>query len=170
MSYGNYNKARRRLDQIMAGELGPVTGEAIGRLSTALEVDAPAVAKAVEESREQLRVAAEERRRAEFVPHAIILTERSVPTQIWLAAIAGYDRLRRIDFDLSQGPSSYLRQALADMNQRLNRHGGVIPTFGKATGLVIAYSVDRRAEFDCNGALVEIGACSVPSPTAWLRF
>jgi hypothetical protein len=49
--------------------------------------------------------------RAAFRPHAIILTEWTVPQPMFIAAFIGVERLLRIDFDLAQPPVSYASQA-----------------------------------------------------------
>ena len=50
--------------------------------------------------------------RENFRPHAIILTERTVPSPIFVAAIIGVEKLLRIDLDATQGPVSFVRQVL----------------------------------------------------------
>jgi hypothetical protein len=48
----------------------------------------------------------------EFQPHAVILTERSVPQPIFVAAIIGVERLLRVDFDLDGERKSYVKKSL----------------------------------------------------------
>jgi hypothetical protein len=48
----------------------------------------------------------------EFQPHAVILTERSVPQPIFVAAIIGVERLLRVDFDLDGERKSYVQKSL----------------------------------------------------------
>jgi hypothetical protein len=46
----------------------------------------------------------------EFRPHGVILTERSVPQPIFVAAIIGAERLLRVDFDLDGERESYIKK------------------------------------------------------------
>ncbi|MGO9235370.1 MAG: hypothetical protein ACLP4V_15355 [Methylocella sp.] len=50
--------------------------------------------------------------RENYRPHAIILTERTVPRPMFVAAIIGVEKLFRIDLDPTQAPVSFVRQAL----------------------------------------------------------
>ena len=67
--------------------------------------------------------------RENFRPHAIILTERTVPSPMFVAAIVGVEKLFRIDLDPTQAPVSFVRQALDRLPE------GVIG-FGKTVRLM----------------------------------
>ncbi len=96
-----------------------------------------------------------------FVPHAIIQAERRIPSPIFVASLLGPERILRIDFDTSQEPATYLRQALAQMN--LKYPGGSLPAFGRIMGLVVNYGPNRAVRFDLEGKALEIlpAACRV---------
>jgi hypothetical protein len=73
----------------------------------------------VEQTRQQ--IVATKRRPAEqaemkwrdnFQPHAIILTERTRPAPIFVAAIIGVERLLRVDFDLDGEREGYVKKSL----------------------------------------------------------
>jgi hypothetical protein len=49
--------------------------------------------------------------RENFRPHAIILTERKVPSPIFVVAMIGVEKLLRIDLDATQGPVCYKGRA-----------------------------------------------------------
>jgi hypothetical protein len=51
--------------------------------------------------------------RLAFRPHAIIATDSSIPSPIFVAALIGVENILRIDFDLSQPEETYVHQALA---------------------------------------------------------
>src|ERR1700730_13226827 len=87
--------------------------------------------------------------RENFSPHAIILTEQTVPSPIFVAAIIGVEKLLRIDLDATQGPVSFVRQVL-------DRLPDQVPTFGKPIGFVINYSPDKAVKFDPIGRPVAI--------------
>ena len=82
--------------------------------------------------------------RENFYPHAIILTERTVPSPIFEAAIIGVEKLLRIDLDATQGPVSLVRQVLDRLPER-------VTAFGKTAGFVINYSPNKAVRFDPNG-------------------
>jgi hypothetical protein len=93
-----------------------------------------------------------------FRPHAIILTEKTVPQPIFVAAIIGAERLLRIDFDLALGPGSYANQALAGVRRKLaefRSKSGEMPdtllAFGRPVGVVVNYMPDRAVRFDLDG-------------------
>ena len=124
--YKNIAKGLRRLDELLAGDLDK-TRDLIRALPAALDVPPEVVEHAIEETRRRIAEAQEAARhareaawRAAFRPHAIILTERTVPQPIFVAAIIGVERLLRIDFDLALPPLSYASQALAGIRRRLS--------------------------------------------------
>jgi hypothetical protein len=107
--------ARRAL----AGDLDKTRG-LIRALPAARDVPTEVVEHAIEETRRRIAEAQEAARqareaawRAAFRPHAIILTERTVPQPIFVAAIIGVERLLGMDFNLALPPLSYASQALA---------------------------------------------------------
>jgi hypothetical protein len=99
--------------------------------------------------------------RENFCPHAIILTERTVPSPIFVAAMIGVEKLLRIDLDLSQGPVSFVRHVLDRLSDQ-------VPTFGKPIGFVINYSPDRAVRFDSNGRPIAILDKAIRPGTATL--
>jgi hypothetical protein len=92
--YSNVAKGLRRLEQLRSGDLSTTAGLA-ERLPDALGVPDNAVTAAIERTRKQLCDAEDAAWRAAFKPHAVILTERSVPQPIFVAAVIGVDRLLR---------------------------------------------------------------------------
>ena len=101
--------------------------------------------------------------RENFRPHAIILTERTMPSPIFVAAIIGVEKLLRIDLDPTQGPVSFVRRVLDRLPE------GVI-AFGKTVGFVINYSPDQAVRFDRNGQPIEILDKAVRPGSATLRL
>ena len=126
-SYKNIAKSLRRLDELLVGELFK-TRDLIRALPVALDLPPEVVEHAIEETRRRTAEAqeAEEQARqtiwrAAFRPHAIILTERTVPQPFFVAAFIGIERLLRIDFDLALAPVTYTNQALAGIRRKLRR-------------------------------------------------
>lgn len=111
--YKNIAKGLRRLDELLAGDLDKSRG-LVRALPAALDVPTEVVEHAIAETRRRIaeaqeaaRLAREAAWRAGFRPHAIILTERTVPQPIFVAAIIGVERLLRMDFSLALPPLSY---------------------------------------------------------------
>ena len=167
--YKNIAKGLRRLDELLAGELDK-TRDLIRALPAALDVPPEVVEHAIEETRRRIAEAQEAARqareaawRAAFRPHAIILTERTVPQPIFVAAIIGVERLLRIDFDLALPPVSYASQALAGIRRRLSEFRSesgkipdALPGFGRPIGVIVNYTPDRAIRFDLDGNALEI--------------
>jgi hypothetical protein len=148
--YKNISKGLRRLEQLFAGDFKRGAG-LIAMLPAALEVPVDVIKQVVAETQRYLRESEEAAWRAAFRPHAIILTERQRPQPLFVAAVIGVEVLLRVDFDLTAGPATFLRQALDGLRQRLARWHGYLPAYGRATGLIVNYSPDRAIEFDLTG-------------------
>jgi hypothetical protein len=160
--YKNVTKGLRRLEDICRGCFAG-TDILIRGLPVALEVPADVVQQAVEQTKRQIFEASEAAWRAAFRPHAIIMTERQCPHPIFIAAILGVSNLRRVDFDLSEGPLSFVQQALGGLREKLARSNGVITTFGRAVGLIINFSPDYAVRFDLDVWLLAARARSLHS-------
>jgi len=90
-----------------------------------------------------------------------ILTQRTVPSPIFVAAIIGVEKLLRIDLDPTQGPVSFVRQVLDRLPEG-------VPAFGKPMGFVINYSPDKAVRFDSNGQPIAMLDKAVRQGTAVL--
>ena len=66
-----------------------------------------------------------------FRPHAIIATDRSVPSPIFVAALIGVEKILRIDFDTSLPEATFVQQALAKIPEQTI-------AFGRPTGVTVA--------------------------------
>jgi hypothetical protein len=155
--YKNEAKGIRRLNSLVAGDL-ETTRRLIQGLPAALNLPTNVISKAVEQTRQQIAVM--KRRRAEqtgmewrenFQPHAIILTERTRPEPIFVAAIIGAERLLRVDFDLDGENESYVKKSLEGVERRLAKWNGTLPAFGRPTGLIVNYAPNLAVRFDLRG-------------------
>ena len=155
LGYKNIPKGLRRLEQLKLGNL-TFSQQIFSNLPAALDLCDTVVVNAIADTKEQLRQEDEDARRQAFFPHAVVLTERSIPSQIFFAGLIGASRHRRIGFDLTRAPDTFLSQAMAILKLKLNQFHGGIPFFGKATGLVINYTFERKAEFNLDGKLLKI--------------
>ena len=82
-------------------------------LPRALETSAETVKRALDQTDRELELAEKQEAEARdklsrenFRPHAIILTEHTVPSPIFVAAIIGVEKLLRIDLNATQGPGA----------------------------------------------------------------
>jgi hypothetical protein len=79
-----------------------------------------------------------------FRPHAIIATERSIPSPIFVAALIGVEKILRIDFDTSLPEETYVHQALAQIPEQTI-------AFGRPIGVTVNYAPDRAVRYDPKG-------------------
>jgi hypothetical protein len=169
LGYKNIAKGIRRIDALREGDLEG-TKQFLDTLPQALETSAETVTRAFEQTVREIELAekqeAETREkiwRENFCPHAIILTERTVPSPIFVAAIVGVEKLLRIDLDATHGPANFVRQVLDHLPEG-------VPAFGKPIGFVINYSPDHAVRFDPNGQPIAILDKAVRPGTAVLRL
>ena len=83
-----------------------------------------------------------------FRPHAIIATDRSVPSPIFVAALIGVEKILRIDFDTSLTEETYVHQALAKVPE-------LTVAFGRPIGVTVNYAQDRAVRYDLKGNPIE---------------
>ena len=101
--------------------------------------------------------------RAAFQPHAIIATDRSVPSPIFVAALIGVEKILRIDFDTSLPEATFVRQALAQLPEQTI-------AFGRPIGVTINYAPDRAVRYDLNGDPIETLTAAVQCGMAYLTI
>jgi hypothetical protein len=152
--YKNTAKGLRRLDALLAGDIAS-TRDLISRLPAGLNLSATVVTTVVEATESQLRAIREKQERAVFRPHAIILTEKTIPRPIFIAAVTGVTKWKRIDLDVVRGSETFLPQTMTVVKNRLAMFGGTLPMFGAVTGFIINYTYDLSVRYDLNGEFVE---------------
>jgi hypothetical protein len=169
LGYKNIAKGIRRIDDLCEGNIEG-TKQFMEVLPQALETSAEIVTLALDQMVREIELAEQQKAEARdkiwrenFRPHAIILTQRTVPSPIFVAAIIGVEKLLRIDLDAAQGPVSFVRQVL-------DRLPEWVPAFGKPIGFVINYSPDKAVRFDPNGQPIAMLKESVRPGTAVLRL
>jgi len=155
LGYKNIAKGIRRIDALCDGDIEG-TKQFLDTLPQALETSAETVQFALDQTVREIELAEKQEVEARdkiwrenFRPHVIILTKRTVPSPIFVAAIIGVEKLLRIDLDATQGPVSFVRQVLDRLPEG-------VPTFGKPIGFVINYSADKAVRFDRNGQPIAI--------------
>lgn len=176
LGYANPVKAAGRIYAMLDGNvpLSSKSRAAIQRLPAALEVDEDTVARAVAETDEiaatEARRVTEERRaareraeaewRSAFIPHAILQTSLTVPTQITMCGMTGgARRWLMIGLDTSKPPVSFIGQALAAVPEmtRLGHEGHRgVQFFGRLLGIVVNFTPDHAVRFNLEGTPLEI--------------
>jgi hypothetical protein len=165
LGYGNPLRAAGRVHALCYGHLtSRKSRNALTRLPDALEVPSDIVDRAVVATeqvladhkcrKEEERRSAQAKREADWVarfrPHAVIHTERTVPSQITICGLTGGpERWLVIPLDRSQPPVTFAQQALG----RLPTH---VPFFGKVLGFTVNYAPDQAIRFDLAGHPIEV--------------
>jgi hypothetical protein len=117
--YKNEAKGIRRFNSLIAGDL-ETTRWLIQKLPAALNLPTDVISEVIDQTRQQ--TAAMRRREDEqaemewhdnFQPHAIILTERTRPEPVFVAAIIGAERLLRVDFNLDDEREGHVKKLLS---------------------------------------------------------
>jgi hypothetical protein len=169
LGYKNIAKGVRRIDALCDGDLEG-TKQFLDVLPQALETSADTVTRALDQTVREIELAEKQEDEAHdkiwretFRPHAVILTERTVPSPIFVATMVGVEKLLRIDLDATQGPATFVRQVLNHLPER-------VPAFGNTIGFVINYSPDKAIRFDLNGQPIAILDEAVRPGTAVLRL
>jgi hypothetical protein len=98
-----------------------------------------------------------------FRPHAIIATDRSVPSPIFVAALIGVERILRIELDTSLPEETYVHQALERMPEQTI-------AFGRPVGVTINYAPNRAVRYDLKGDAIETLTEAVRCGKAYLTI
>ena len=151
LGYTNTNKGSRRLQSMMAGDIA-AHRDILSRLAEALEISDESIAEAVRAS----AALKEQAYRANFVPHAIIVTERTIPSQITFCALTRGEAALRFTLDTTRPRTSYCRQAGNEIDRRTDHRRCEIPFFGRVLGFVVSYDPCRAVRFDLDGRALGI--------------
>ena len=98
-----------------------------------------------------------------FRPHAIIVTDRSIPSPIFVAALIGVEKIFRIDFDTSLPEETFVHQALAKLPEQTI-------AFGRPTGVTVNYARDRAVRYNLRGDPIEILTEAIRCGNAYLTI
>jgi len=174
LGYRNPAKTAGRVYALCDGHITTTKSRsALHRLPAAIEVSAELVEIAVKDTAsllaelkqqedEKLRVAREiedAEWRAGFIPHAIILGDRIIPTSITMCAITGGpERQLKIELDSSKPSDTFVQQVVAALPGKLHlgKDGRLtVEFFGNALGFIVNYSPDQAVRYDLKGNAVE---------------
>ena len=145
--YANIAKGCRCIGQICDGNLEVAEKQRVA-LSRALAMEVEAVDKAIQATCAEQVGAEDKAYRESFEPHAVILTEEMVPSQIALHAMTGGAHHRTIRFEEGSDPKTYATQAREALL-------AAVTFFGPSTGYVVNYTPDFALRFNKEGRMVE---------------
>ncbi len=146
MGYTNVTTGCRRLDQICAGDVKMAENLRV-ELARGLDVDAEVINDSIEYTRAKQLSAEDKAYRESFKPHAVILTEYKIPTQITFYAMTGGSRHRIIPFKEGSTPETYAAQAREALPN-------VVRFLGRPIGYVVNYTPDFALKFNKEGRLI----------------
>ena len=189
LGYRNPAKAAGRVYALCDGHITTTKSRsALHRLPATIEVSAELVEIAVKDTAsllaelkqqedEKLRVAREiedAEWRAGFIPHAIILGDRIIPTSITMYAITGgSERWLKIELDLSKPSNTFIEQVLTALPSKLDlgKDGRLsVRFFGCALGFIVNYSPDEAVRYDLKGNAVENLSKAIRPGEAWVSL
>ena len=147
MGYANIAKGCRRIDQVCHGQVETAV-KLRDALVRGLEVDIAVVDKAIEGTRTEMIAAQDKAYRESFKPHAVILTERNIPSQITFYAMTGGARHRIIPMKEGSSPETIEQQARKGLPD-------VVLFLGRPTGYVVNYTPEYAEMFNKEGRLVQ---------------
>ncbi|MGE7157610.1 hypothetical protein ACQKJ1_28350 [Methylorubrum rhodesianum] len=91
-----------------------------------------------------------------FIPYAVIETANWPPTSLMTIWALGAANLKRIELDSSQPESTYIDQALAGLQAKLDRWGGKeIPSFGRPVAIVINLAPNQGIRIGLDGSILD---------------
>lgn len=145
LGYRNLAKGHRRLEALRSGDVG-VGDQMKPVLADVLEVRPSVLEAVIKDTRAAAQAEQDATYRASFNPHTVLLTERSVPSQITICGMVNGDRLRVITFDDDIQPDSYVQHVLDRLPEGL-------PFFGSVTGFAVNYTPDHATIHDRDGRI-----------------
>ena len=167
--YKNTSKGLRRLEQLQAGQFVPA-GTIMEALAKALDLPVSELLKASETTKRQLdqaRLTAQELEwrdwSSTFRPHAILRTERQIPSPVFVVALVGAENILRVNFDHMQPTNTWMVQ----VTSKLPVH---VAAFGLVTGFYLNYSPELAVECDRDGSVVREFPKARRPGHAWMEY
>ena len=175
LGFKNLSKGCKRYDAFLGGHIEQPF--ILQNLAAALDVDVDVIQATLETTRcaisdaeKQAEADAEAAWRRSFRPHGIIETEKSIPEPIFIAALMGTEKLKRIELDDTAQDAALLEQMIVRTRDHMAEWNGSIPAFGKATGIVVNYTPDKAVRYDLEGNFRERLTSAVRLGSARIRF
>ena len=167
LGYDNTSRGCRKYQAFLGGDIEQEF--ILENLHRACGVDRSTVLLWLERSRHELQIARIEAEARAFRPHGVIKTERARPSPVFVAALTGSDRLRRVSLDFNADAPSFTAQMRAAIVKRVGENGE-IPAFGRPVGFAINLTPYLAQHFDLEGNFIEETAQAVPPGTASVRI
>lgn len=145
--YRNLAKGHRRLSALHSGDVS-VADQMMPVLTDALDVHPSALKTVIEDTRAALQAVEDASYRASFRPHAILITERTVPSQITICGMVKGDRLRVVTFDDDIPQEKYVQYVM-------NRLPEGLPFLGDVTGFAVNDTPDHATIHDRGGRVTQ---------------
>jgi hypothetical protein len=145
LGYRNHPKGHRRLLALCSGD-AVVADQMMSVLADALDVCPSVLEAVIENTRAAAQAEQDAAYRPSFHPHAVLLTERSVPSQITICGMVNGDRLRVVTFDDDIQPDAFVQHVLDQLPEGL-------PFFGNVTGFAVNYTPDHATIHDRDGRI-----------------
>ena len=148
----NISKAKRRLEELYKASFRSARG-LLERLPAALALPKEVLDQVMKDTIQDIRAAMDARYRAEFKPHALMLTEENGrPKQITIAGMCNAGRFIRINFPEEMPVDDYVQYAFIELENRSNM---VRSFFYPICGITINYTPDHAKKFDVTGQMVK---------------
>lgn len=91
-----------------------------------------------------------------FIPYAVIETANWPPTSLMTIWALGAANLKRIELDLKQPNDTFIDQALAGLQAKLDRYGGLeLPSFGRPISIVINLEPNKGIRIGLDGTILD---------------
>ncbi len=163
LGYENIGRGCRKYAEFLEGKIEQKF--ILDGLPGACGVDLSTVQLWLEQSRHNIQIS---RLRA-FRPHGVIKTERERPLSIFIAAFTGACGRKHVAFDFGSDAPSFVAQVLAAIPRRAGE-SGVIPTFGRPTGIIINLTPFYARHYDLQGNFIEETAQAFYLGTTTMRI
>ena len=152
--YSSIAKGLRRFEDLLEGYFLP-NEELLSRLAAAVELPLTDVKVAIAAKQNKLAQEAEVEKFQEwlgwcasFVPHAILKTDRTRPSPIFVAAYIGPEKILRVDFDKNKTKNDWISDTVMKLPEK-------VPAFGSVIGFYINYAPLYAVEYDLRGEPVQ---------------
>jgi len=146
LGYRNMNKGHTWLKALAQGKgLNKIMIHNQKALCDTLEISLATLQDSVDSTWKLLEQAMDAEYARNFVPHALLKTERTVPSQITICAVTGGPKKwLLVQFEKDSDPATYVSQVIRKLPKG-------VPFFGKLLGFWINYSPENCVEFDLKG-------------------
>jgi hypothetical protein len=145
LGYKNISKGDRRLRALENGDLA-LADKLKQALAAALAVSVEDVEKAIHAGFAARWEEEDQRYRSVFRPHAVLQTELTIPSPIFIAGLIGAERNLFVPLPETLAADEYAHFVAASLPEG-------VPCYGAVTGYYVNYSPDYCVEFNREGEI-----------------